>query len=463
MKRIFVSAGLAVIGVSGLHAADTYAPDVTALDATKIWSVSGTLRGFYDDNYTTAHNDADGKRASWGFEFSPSLSFLVPLQQTEIGLRYTYGLYYYQDRENLGQNPIDQSHTADLWIDHAFTERVEGKIEDTFAVSQEPQLTSQATSEPFRVEGNNINNVGVVSLHTELTMLFSTDLGYQNTYIQYQNHGATQADVTPTTPPGVFFTPSGQPGTGKGNSLAGILDQDDHLIWLNLNYMYAPDLTLFVGYQFGLNDYIGNEPIGFSIPAYSAGVGNPYYYSSSLNSDSHYIYVGGQYAFNESLSATLKVGAEITDNDNLPSFDHQSTWNVTPYADAAATYTYLPGSYVQVGLTQSENSSDIADPDPNTGDLTLYEESTVVYGSINQQITPYLLGSVIGRWQYSTWHGGQYNNGAQSLYNIGLNLSYSISEHFSAELGYNFDYLAASSGVASYTRNQEYIGFTASY
>jgi hypothetical protein len=451
MKNFFVSAGLVAIGAGTLHAA-TYAPDVTAMDASKIWSLSGTLRGFYDDNYTTGSGSV--KRSSLGFEFSPALSLIVPLQQTEIGLRYTYGLYYYQDRENNGANPIDQSHEADLWIDHAFTERLEGKVQDTFIISQEPQLSSSGTSLPFRVEGNNINNIGIISLHSELTMLLSTDLGYQNNYVSYQNHGATEADLLPAG----FENLDGVIGTGRGASLAGFLDQDSHLIWLNLNYEYLPNLTFLVGYQFGLNEFYANEPIG--VDPFDP---TQFYFSKNDNSYSHYIYVGGQYAFNQNLSATLQVGVQYTVNYNLPSFDSQSSDNLSPYAQAALTYTYLPGSYVQVGLTQSQNSSDSPAVNQSNGSLTTYEESTVVYGSINHQITPFLLGSATARWQYSTWHGGADNGGSQSLYDLGLNLSYAFNQHLSAEIGYNFDYLEGGQLVSSYHRNREYIGITAAY
>jgi len=102
MKKLFVSAGLAAIGAAGVHA-DEYAPDVSAMDASRIWSVSGTLRGFYDSNYTTSQQP----QYSWGFEVSPTISIIVPLQQTELGLRYTYGLYWYQARERQGANPIE--------------------------------------------------------------------------------------------------------------------------------------------------------------------------------------------------------------------------------------------------------------------------------------------------------------------------------------------------------------------
>ena len=139
MKKFFVSVGLAAAGSASLHAA--YAPD--GGDTSKDWSLSATLRGFYDDNYTTAHT---GKQGSMAFEINPSFSLNVPLQQTEIGIRYNYGLYYYQKRASDGQNPIDQTHQLDLWLDHAFTPRWEARLEDTASVSQDPALTSTGTS-----------------------------------------------------------------------------------------------------------------------------------------------------------------------------------------------------------------------------------------------------------------------------------------------------------------------------
>ena len=124
MRKFFVCAGLALAGTTSLQAA--YAPDSNSMDTTKMWSVAGTLRGFYDSNYNTQPNGPN-KLSSFGFEVSPSLDLNVPLQQTEIGLRYIYGLYYYQDRENLGQKPIDQTQQVNLWVDHAFSERWQGR------------------------------------------------------------------------------------------------------------------------------------------------------------------------------------------------------------------------------------------------------------------------------------------------------------------------------------------------
>ena len=104
----------------------------------KAWSIDGTLRGFYDDNYDIGQH---AKRAAWGAEISPTISYNLPLRQTDMGMRYTYGLYYYNDRDSIGLNPFDQSHQVDIWLDHAINERWHINFTDTFASGQEPDLT----------------------------------------------------------------------------------------------------------------------------------------------------------------------------------------------------------------------------------------------------------------------------------------------------------------------------------
>lgn len=450
MNKLFVSAGIVAIGAVSLHA-NEYAPDFTAMDATKPWSVSGTFRGFYDDNFTTSPNGQ--KQGSAGFEVSPQISILIPLQQTELGLRYTYGLYYYQQRENQGSNPIDQTHQLDLWVDHAFTQRLEGKLQDTFVSQQDPQLSSSPTALPYRAEGNNFENVGTATLHTELSMLFSADLGYQNTWWDYHQHGATVADVQPA-------------GYAKANpsgpTYAGLLNQDDHSIWINLNYQYLPDLSFFVGYAFGLDNYSADEPIA-SNPRNI----NQIYYSNSRDQMTHSIYVGTQYAVTANLSVMAQAGFEYVDNYNLPGFDPQSADSYQPTANIAATYTYLPGDYVQLGFTESENSAAIADPN-SSGSLTLYQESSVIYATLNHQITPDLVASVIGHYQHSVYVGGGADSQAQNWYTLGLNLAYTFNPWISADIGYNLYYLQSATAQSQvvqqgYSRNIGYASVTATF
>jgi len=400
------------------------------MQSTKIWSVDGTLRGFYDNNYTTAST----AKGSWGFEVSPSLELNVPLQQTEIGLRYTYGMYYYFERASLDQNPIDQTHQVDLWLDHAFTERWQGTVQDTFAVGQEPGLIDPNTSVPNRVEGNNLSNLGNLTLNTVWTRLFSTALSYQNSFFDYQNSGTTETSF-PT----------------QGASLAGLLNRVGQSASLDLQWHVAPETVVLLGGMFGIVNYIGDEPI---VPKPGGG----FYYSDTRDSRSYYLYIGLMRSLLPNLSLSGRVGAQYTDNYNDPS----SATSLNPYGDISLTYTYLPGSYAQIGFTQSQNATDQTQPD-GSGNFAMFTEASTAYASINHKLTSKLTGSVIGRWQYSVYHQGAFNNQADNYYSLGINLSYYFTPHFSADAGYNLDYLTSQIPGNEYTRSRYYWGVSAAF
>jgi hypothetical protein len=426
MKNFFVSVGLIAVGTASLKAA--YAPDWSSTSAS-MWSVAGTLRGFYDDNYETSASGS--KVGSFGFEVSPQIALNVPLQQTELGMRYIYGLYFYQKREQWGQDPIDQTHQLDLWVDHAFSERWQARVQDSFVVGQEPELIDPNTSVTSRVNGNNVRNTGTVTLHTDWTRQFDTELGYQNTFYDYENSG------------GNFTDPS----------LAGLMNRVEQSIWLNLQWQVQPETMAEIGGNFGLVNYTGNESVATAMP-YS----NYIYYSDSRNTRSYIGYLGGQHAFLPNLVLNAQGGFQYTESYNNP-YGSPST---SPYAVISMVYTYAPGSYAQVGFTESQNSTDVVAPDAS-GRITQYQQSSTVYASLNHKLTPKLLGTVIGRWQHSVFNEGLYNNEASDDYSLGLNLAYMITPHFSAEAGYNFDDVSSQVPGYSYTRNRVYLGVSASY
>jgi hypothetical protein len=426
MKKFFVSVGLIAAGTASLQGA--YAPDWNSMEAS-MWRVSGTLRGFYDDNYETAPNGT--KQGSFGFEFSPEFELNVPLQQTELGVRYTYGLYYYQRREELGQNPIDQTHQFDLWVDHAFTERWQARVQDSFAMGQEPELIDPNTSVLTRTEGNNVSNTGSLAVNTIWTRLFSTVFNYQNAFFDYQNSG----------------------GTAVAPSLAGLMNRIDQSVSLDLQWHVAPETVALIGGMFDWVNYVGDEPIAID------SITSTTYYSSSRNSRSYFGYVGVQHSMLANLSFTAKGGVQYSDNYNDPS----GATSLNPYADISLIYTYLPGCYAQAGFTQTRNATDQVSPDPNNGSIAMSTESSTVYASINHKLTPRLLGTVIGRWQHSVYNQGLYNNQSDDYYNLGVNLSYSFNPHFSVDAGYNLDYLTSQIPGYSYTRNRVYLGVTAAY
>ncbi len=446
MKKLFVSVGLVALGTASLYG-DGYAPGLGPMQTTKLWSVSGTLRGFYDSNYATATTT----KGSYGFEVSPEVQLSMPLQQTELGLRYIYGLYYYQERENLGQDPIDQSHELDLWLDHAFTERWQATAEDTFIVGQEPQLLQAGT--PFRVDGNNIANVASFSLTTQWTRLLSTVLTYQNSFYDFENSGATPANLL-----------------ALGPSLAGLLNRDDNTAGLSLDWQLAPETIGLIGASFEQDFYLGDEPIAYSplLAFHKSGTFNyldGLYNSSARDARTYSVYLGVQQYLLQNLYLSANVGAQYTDDYNDPLYT--AAW--APYVTLSLVYTYLPGSYAQIGFNQTRSATDIVTPSLSTtgsltlGSITADQENSTVFATINQEITPKLMATAIGNVQYGVFEGGAYDSMAETWYSLGVNLTYTFNEHFSADAGYNYDNLQSNIPGYSYVRNRLYLGATVTY
>ena len=115
-----------------------------------------------------------------------------------------------------------------------------------------------------------------------------------------------------------------------------------------------------------------------------------------------------------------------------------------------------------MGFTQSRNATDVIAPTAS-GKITEDQESSVIYGSLNHQITPRLIGSLVGQIQYSTFNGGTFDGQSQTWYSLGLNLAYTITPHVSTEIGYNYDDLTSDVPGEKYSRNRVYLGVTGTY
>src|SRR5947207_14450837 len=116
MKKIIASASIAALGAASVQAA--YAPGLSPQEKSTAWTITGTMRGFYDDNPT--ESIGANTHASWGLQLSPSLAVNLELDQTLIGFNYTYDMRYYEARPN---HEADHSHRVSFKIDHAITEK----------------------------------------------------------------------------------------------------------------------------------------------------------------------------------------------------------------------------------------------------------------------------------------------------------------------------------------------------
>lgn len=417
MKKIIASAGLVAVGAAGLYG-DT-APGLTRTQMSKPWSVSASLRGFYDDNYATAPSNSDLKRDSFGLEVSPKVSLNLPWQQSYLGASYRYSMKYYEDRED---DKIDQTHEIKLRGDHRFSERYSVFLDDAFVVSQEPGLVDPNQA-PLRSNADGMRNHARIGFDAGLNELVGFAFGYYNGYYNYDDSGA--------------------------GSRSALLDRMEHLINLDARYQVRDDLAALIGYQYGIVSYTSDDLL-FATPGATEE-------SDIRDNTSHYGYVGADGDLTSDLRASLRVGVQYTDFENLGADS-----DLTPYANFSLTYTYLPGSYLQFGVLHRRNAIDQAGA---TGEdnIVTDQESTSVYGQVSHKITAKLTGNLLAQVQFSEFQEGIYDGQSDDFLLIGANLDYQFTQFLAAEAGYNFDRLDSELGDRSFTRNRVYVGVRASY
>jgi hypothetical protein len=426
MKKLIASAGLAAIGASSLYGA--YAPGLSSTETAKPWSVSASLRGFYDDNFTTSPNEID----TFGIQISPSVSYNISLDTTYIGLSYTYSLRnYFEDGTN------DQSHRFNGKLSHAFTERWKLDVDERFAIAQEAEVLegSGPLTTVLRTDGDNLSNRLRLDLNGQLTEQFGILVGYGNRIFDYSQEVGDSINGFP-----IAF-----------NSKSGLLDRVEHRARLNLRWQALPQTVGVLGYEYGVVDY--NSDDALFAPKGFAGSAT----SDIRDNESHYVYIGADQTFNPQLNGSIRAGAQFISYDDPASSD-----DVSPYVDGKLSYTYLPGSYVQGGIRHSFVSTDIIGTSGTNP--TLDQESTTIYGSLNHKITAKLNGSILGQVQFSEFNGGPGIDGEnENIYIVGLNLTYQINKFIAAEAGYNYDNLDSDIPNRSFSRNRVYIGVRASY
>ncbi|HOW66670.1 MAG TPA: outer membrane beta-barrel protein [Candidatus Paceibacterota bacterium] len=411
MKKIITSASIIALGTVGLHAA--YAPGLTTTEKSKFWSVSATLRGFYDDNYMTQPS-GPAERDSFGVEVSPALTLNFPMDQTLISAGYIMGMRWYEDRD---EDSADWTHQVSLLMNHAFSENYKLKVSESFVIGQEPGLMNAGAFlvQKMRVPGNNIMNAAGIDFDAQLSRLFSLLVGYANNLYDYDPDG--------------------------DDSYSAYLDRLEHMATVNLRYQALPNTIGILGYQFGVLDYTSDYTIG--------GIDSDY-----RNSYSHYFYLGVDQTFTPELMGSIRLGGQFTDYNNLPSDADADDTDLTPYADASITWAYNEGSNAQLGVKYSRIASDMA---------SLDQSALSIYGSINHAFTAKLRGSLLAQYQNSEFNEGPMDSATDDYFLVGANLSYQISRYLATEVGYNFDSLDSDVDGREFDRNRVYLGIRASY
>jgi hypothetical protein len=436
MNKITTSAGIVALAAASVQA-QNLAPGAGSQEATKPWSISATLRGFYDDNYATAPDWKE--RDSYGFEVSPSASLNLIRDQTALGLNYVYSMRWYEDRDDVGLPSADHAHQVNAKLSHAFTPRFKLDLSDSFVYAQEPELVEPAgagiASTFLRGDGDVLRNNAMGSFSAGITENITAVLGYANEYYDYDEEGT--------------------------NSRSALLDRMEHRGTANLRFVVLPQTVVIGGYQYEIVDYRSKDLIG-PLPGFL-------YRADERNSTSHYFYGGVDQGITPTLNVSLRAGAQYTKYDDLdrikvlnPDID-DNTWS--PYVDANATWVYMPGSYAQLGVRHQLAQTDVGfvGTSPNLGG-----ESSSVYGSVSHRFGQFV-ASALASYQHSTYDVNQGDEVADDYFLAGVNLTYEINKFLALEAGYNFDYLDseldddAPRDFRSFKRNRVYVGVRGTY
>ena len=400
MNRKIVTLGVAAFSVVGLQAAD----------AGKVWEVTASLRGFYDDNYTTSPEAL--AEESWGIEVSPGFNLTIGEgTDLEFSAGYAFGMRYYEDRESDNE---DYGHELGISLNKAFSNTSLLQLSDSFVIAQEPEILNGGT--PLRTEGDNLRNTISASYRQVLAGNILGELGYGNSIIDYDH---------PT--------------------YSALLDRSHNQV--NLDVIYDMEQTeYFVGYKFASTDFDGGD-LGF-------GSG---FNSDARDNDSHYGYVGVRHQLNKEFVASAQVGAQFVDYYNfdlMPGLIPED--ETSPYVSAAMEWGYAEGSQLVAGLSLVRGATDLQAAD---------QEISAVYAQLLHKVTARVHGTLTARYQDAEISGGgvQVDGKEESLLLLGASLTYAIADNIWTELAYNYDELDSDIPHRSFERNYVSIGIGTSY
>ena len=403
---------------------------------SKPWNLSANVRTFFDDNYFTLPSRAAAgsptKRSSVGFEFSPSAAYRLSRDQTTLDLSSRYGMRYYEDRTS---GSADHSLDLGVALGHQVSEKQKLTVSDSFAVAQEPGVLDAGSVATFgRTSGNNLrNNIEIKYALDEFVERWSGEFSYGNTIYDYEQDASSS--VSAANP------------TGSG-SRSALLDRAEHLFTLAGRYRIFDETSteLLMGYSFGLVNSTSKDVL-------DAAGNRP----STRDRRTHYFFTGVGHRFTPDLRVNGRVGVQHVQYPNAraaaPVF---TSSNTSPYVDANATWEYLQGSNVQLGIRHVRITTDVA--------TSVDAAATTVYSSWNHEFNPDLKGSLLGQYQLSQYRQTVgVRDVSDNVFGIGVNLEWRFHQFVSLEGGYNYDRQDADIAGRSYSRNRLYVGFKATW
>jgi len=390
-----------VIGVAGVQAAD----------AGKVWEVTASLRGFYDDNYTTSPEAL--AEESWGIEVSPGINLTIGEgTDLEFNAGYAFGMRYYEDRESDNE---DYGHELGISLNKAFSDTSRLQLTNGFVVAQEPEILNGGT--PLRTEGDNLRNTFSARYRRILSGSTGVQIGYGNSIYDFEEeyHSA-------------------------------LLDRSYNEV--NLDVFYGtPQTEYYAGYKFSSTDFDGNA---LQVPGLD-------FKPDARNNNAHYGYVGARHQLDKNIFADVKAGVQNVDYydfDLMPGLIPED--ETSPYVNALMEWGYAEGSKLVAGVSLARGATDLQAAD---------QETTSVYAQLLHKVSARIHGTLTGRYQDSeiSGGGGKLDGKEESLLLLGASLTYAVADNIWAELAYNYDELDSDIPHRSFERNYVSVGIGTSY
>ena len=401
MNKKIITLGVAAIGVAGVQAAD----------AGKVWEVTASLRGFYDDNYTTSPEVL--AEESWGIELSPGINLtLGEGTDMEFSAGYAFGMRYYEDR---GGDNEDYGHELGISLDKKFSDTSVLLLSNGLVVAQEPEILNGGT--PLRIEGDNLRNTFAAQYRRILSGSTGVEIGYGNSIFDYEEeyHSA-------------------------------LLDRSYNEVSLDVFYG-AAETEYYAGYRYSSTDFEGDV---LKVPGLVFDPG-------ARSNHAHSGYVGARHQLDQNIRADVRAGVQTVDYydfDLMPGLIPED--ETSPYVDARMEWEYAEGSKLVAGATLARGATDLQAAD---------QEITSVYAQLLHKISGRVHGTLTGRFQDAEISGGGegLDGKEESLLLLGASLTYAVADNIWAEVAYNYDELDSDVPYRSFERNYLSVGIGTTY
>ena len=368
-------------------------------DPSRRWSVSLSVREGYDDNINSSPSIRKGSATT---TVEPRLYLNIPLDQTYLGLRYTYRMVYYSNRED---GDVDQAHIMDLILSHRFNPRLTLDINDSLRRGLEPSIVETSSGFPVltRLNGDFWYNYlsGGLTFNASRRWLLSLTQGWETW--NYDESATSDRDGFSTTASAV--------------------------------YTLDPVSTVGVSFRFGLTDFR------------EAGVNN------ERNSTAETLYLSYTRIFTPQLSFSAAGGITLVQFA-------ANGGSLAPYASASLGYTYAPGSTASLSLGYSFSSSDNAGYRSSqslslagqishrlTQKCRLSLNLAYVHSHFSDLTTGYVGSSTMD----------------DDAIQLGATASYAFTHWLYADLSYGFEQYWFGVGTGSYNRNRIAAGLRLTY